>query len=137
LSLSLDNKPIINNFTTPIYAGSKGIKLDWGAIDLESGIKCYLSLGSTPGETDVTKGWISVGNLKTYQISVNSTGVTIQFENSKKYYATLMVENGSGLAIQQTSPAIIVDLTPPPTPVVLDDGSYTNRADRLRANWKP
>ncbi|MCL6591947.1 MAG: PKD domain-containing protein, partial [Firmicutes bacterium] len=128
--------PTITSFTAPAYAGSKGVKLDWQAADPESGVKCYLGLGMNPGEMDVTKGWISIGNLKTYQISVDSTGVPIQFENGRKYYATLMVENGSGLAVQQTSPAITIDLTPPPTPVVLDDGSYTNRADRLRANWK-
>lgn len=128
--------PVISRFTVPLYAGIKGIKLDWETTDPESGVKCYLGLGTTCGATDVTKGWLTVGNLKTYQINVDSSGNTIQFENGGRYYATLMIENGAGLSIQQTSGSIKTDLTPPPVPVVLDDGSYTNQADRLRANWK-
>jgi hypothetical protein len=129
-------KPVISSFTTPQYAGAKGIKLGWNAFDPESGIQCYLGLGTTSGTTDISKGWLTVGNLKIYQISIDSSGNAIRFENGKRYYATLMIENGAGLSIQQTSGSIKIDLTPPPVPIVLDDGSYTNRDDRLRANWK-
>ncbi len=128
--------PVIANFKAPDFGSAAGIICSWEASDPESGVQCYLGLGTAPGEIDVTNGWINAGNLRRYQLSADSTGSPIPFENGRRYYITLMVENGSGLAVQQVSPAVVMDLSIPPTPVVMDDGSYTNRNDRLRANWK-
>ena len=128
--------PVIQSFISPAYAGGQGIPLSWEATDPESGIQCFLGLGTTPGANDVSRGWLSLGNLKAFQINRDKDGNTITFDNGRKYYATLMIANGSGLTVQKTSPAVKIDLTPPLVPVVLDDGSYTNRADRLRSNWK-
>ncbi|HEX3046899.1 MAG TPA: Ig-like domain-containing protein [Bacillota bacterium] len=130
------SSPIIGNLKVPTYGNGNGINVTWDASDTESGVKCYLGLGTDPGTTDVTKGWLALGGLKAYQINRDISGAAIVFESGQRYYATLLAENGAGLAVEQTGGAIRIDLTPPPVPVVLDDGSYTNRADRLRANWK-
>jgi hypothetical protein len=128
--------PVSDSFIAPAYFGAEGILLSWAVSDPESGINCYLGLGASPGQTDLTEGWVPVGSLKTYQLNRDVNHAPISFTNGAKYYATLMMENGSGLTIQKNSPVIICDLTPPPTPVVLDEGKYTNHNDILKANWK-
>lgn len=128
--------PGIYEFTTPVYADGTGITVFWEAKDEESGVKCFLGVGSSPGDYSLTRGLISVGNLKSYHIREDATSNSIEWENGRSYYVTLLVENGSGLVAQKTSLPVLVDLIPPPAPLVLDEGNYTNRTDRLKANWK-
>lgn len=130
-------KPVIHSLTVPDFIDGNGIPLNWSAADPESGIQCQVALGTSPGATDVTNGWVQVGGLKTFKINQDSAGALIQFVNGQKYYASLRVMNGSGLMVEKDSQApVVVDLTAPPVPVVLDEGKYSNHNDRLRASWK-
>ncbi|HBE79016.1 MAG TPA: hypothetical protein DDW65_14765, partial [Firmicutes bacterium] len=129
--------PVINNLTVPNFSDGSGITLTWNAGDLESGVQCQLALGTSPGTADVTNGWVQVGGLKTFKLNQDSNGTLIQFVSGQKYYANLMVINGAGLTVEKNSQIpVIVDLTAPPVPVVLDEGKYSNHNDRLRASWK-
>ena len=128
--------PEITAWSVPKYADAKGISLEWTATDPESGIKCYAGIGASPGRNEITKGWIYLGNLNKFMISQDKTGETIPFAHKEKYYVTIMAENGAGLTIQQTGEPVLMDLTPPQPPVVIDEGNYTNRDDRLKFTWK-
>lgn len=128
--------PVITGFTLPKYAAGDGIDLSWAADDPESGVKCYAGIGITPGGTDVSKGWIYLGNVRKFRLSRDATGETIEFAHKQRYYVTIMVQNGAGLAVQETGAPVLIDLTPPDPPVVIDEGNYTNRADQLKFSWK-
>lgn len=128
--------PTITEFNYPAYSIGNGIDLTWAANDPESGVKCYAGIGTNPGETLVTKGWIDLGNLKQFRISQDTTGTGIWFEHGRKYYLTLLVENSAGKAVQQISTAITIDRTAPDPPIVIDEGNYTNRNDQLKFTWK-
>ena len=128
--------PQIYSFKPPVFAGKQGVQLSWGAYDAESGVNCLVGLGENPKENSLTKGWIPVGNLRDYLISHDLNGEQIKLENGKKYYLTLVAINGAGLVTEVASGAIVADLTPPPVPVVEDEGMYSNRSDRLKAIWK-
>lgn len=128
--------PTITEFNYPAYSIGNGIDLTWAANDPESGVKCYVGIGTNPGETLVTKGWLDLGNLKQFRISQDTTGSEIRFEHGRKYYLTLLVENSAGKAVQQISTAITIDRTAPEPPIVIDEGNYTNRNDQLKFTWK-
>lgn len=128
--------PEIIEFNYPAYAAGSGIFLNWSANDPESGVKCYIGVGTSPGETDLTKGWLNLGGLKQYLICQDTNGVGIDFIHGQQCYLTILVENGAGLTVQQISAPVKIDLTPPEPPVVLDEGNYTNRSDRLKFSWK-
>jgi hypothetical protein len=130
-------KPMIDSLTVPDFADGSGILFNWSAADAESGIQCQLALGTNPGASDVTHGWLPVGGLKTFKINQDSHGTLIQFTSGRKYYASLRVINGAGLLAEKDSQTpVVIDLTAPPVPVVIDEGKYTNHNDRLRASWK-
>lgn len=128
--------PEITAWKIPRYASADGIKLEWNATDPESGVKCYAGIGASPGGNEITKGWIYLGNLNKFMLSQDQTGATIPFTHNAKYYVTIMAENGAGLTVQQTGEPVLMDLTPPEPPVVIDEGNYTNRNDRLKFSWK-
>lgn len=128
--------PTITEFNYPAYSIGNGIDFTWVANDPESGVKCYAGIGTSPGETLVTKGWLDLGNLKQFRISQDTTGTGIWFEHGRRYYLTLLVENGAGKAVQQISTAITIDRTAPDPPIVIDEGNYTNRNDQLKFTWK-
>ena len=128
--------PEITAFTVPQYVNGEGIDLTWEANDPESGIKGYAGIGVNPGETGVTKGWIYLGNMKRFRITHDTAGQAIEFTHNQKYYLTLMVQNGAGTTIQQIGSPVLIDLTPPEPPVVIDEGKYSNRNDQLKFSWK-
>lgn len=128
--------PEITTWSVPKYADAKGISLEWTATDPESGIKCYAGIGASSGGNEITKGWIYLGNLNKFMLSQDKTGETIPFTHNEKYYVTIMVENGAGITIQLTGEPVLMDLTPPEPPIVIDEGNYTNRSDRLKFSWK-
>ena len=128
--------PVITELTLPKYAAGDGIDVSWAADDSESGVKCYAGIGVTPGDTEVSKGWIYLGNAREFRLNQDAAGETIEFKHKQRYYVTIMVQNGAGLAIQQTGAPVLIDLTPPDTPVVIDEGNYTNRSDQLKFSWK-
>ncbi len=129
-------EPEITEFILPKYAAGDGIELSWAARDPESGIKCYAGIGSGPGGTEVSEGWIYLGNSRKFRLIQDAAGENIEFTHKQRYYVTIMVQNGAGLAVQQTGTPVLVDLTPPEPVIVIDEGNYTNRADQLKFSWK-
>jgi hypothetical protein len=128
--------PEITEFTYPTYSDGTGLSLTWVATDPESGVKCYIGVGTTPGETDLTKGWLSLGNMKQFLIYQDTTGTEISFTHGQRCYLTLLVENGASLTGQQISSPVCIDRTAPAPPVVIDQGNYTNHRDQLKFSWK-
>lgn len=128
--------PEIIDFSYPVYSNGSGLLLNWLANDPESGVKCYIGAGTSPGGTDLTKGWLNLGNMKQYLICQDTDGTEIDFVHRQQCYLTLLVENGAGLTVQRISTRIPIDRTAPEPPVVIDEGNYTNRSDRLKFSWK-
>lgn len=109
---------------------SSSIHATWSAADSESGIAAYsYSVGTSPGATNV-KGWTSVGAAT--QVTV--TGLTLS--NGTTYYVNVRATNGAGLVGPVgSSDGIVLDITPPSMPVVVDDGAWTASVTELRASW--
>lgn len=128
--------PDIRGFEYPNYSTGNGIDLAWAANDSESGVKCYAGIGTSPGESGVTKGWLALGNLKQFRICQDTAGNGIEFAHGQKYYLTLLAENGAGRTVQKISTGITIDRTVPQPPIVIDEGNYTNRNDQLKFSWK-
>ncbi len=106
------------------------ISATWTASDPESGIAEYdMSVGTAAGATDVAD-WLSVGDNTTY----TRTGLTLK--DGVTYFINVQATNGAGLLGNVgSSNGIMVDSTPPTTPVVTDDGDTTSVLDRLHATW--
>lgn len=102
----------------------------WSASDPESEIAEYFyAVGTTPNGTDI-RGWTSAGA----QTSVVITSLPLV--DGKKYYISAKARNSAGMGSSAgTSDGITVDVTPPSTPVVTDDGNYTMDANNLHAKW--
>lgn len=118
---------------TPKYATSSGLRISWKANDTESGIaKLEVALGNDYYETEVTGGWVKLnGNI----LSTDIDGNPLKLINGQRYYLTFRVINGAGLITQRISESIIIDDTPPPVPVVEDQGDFINRDNYLKAHW--
>jgi hypothetical protein len=114
------------------FTGSmNALSAHWdSAGDPESGIKAYwYAIGTTIGGTDV-KDYTDNG----IRTAVTVTGLSLA--QGETYYFSVKAENGAGLF----SPAVAsngqtVDTTVPTTPVVKDEGDYTNRISELSAQW--
>lgn len=102
----------------------------WTSVDAESGIARYeYAVGTTSGGTDAL-GWTSAGAATDYTIS----GLTLV--SGKTYYISVRAINGAGVASPVgISDGILVDATPPTTPVVIDDGQFTTNTTTLHATW--
>lgn len=102
----------------------------WATADPESGItSCEYAVGTTQGGTDV-RGWTAVGPVT----SVIIDGLSLA--DGMTCYISVRATNGAGLVSQVgTSDGILVDLTPPSAPTVIDDGAYTTNATQLHAVW--
>lgn len=114
------------------YCTSDQLYLKWGATDPESGISSYqVQIGTAPGGDEVTAGWITLDHSGAGSIQ----GLALSEDHT--YYVTLRVTNGAGLIREVSSNGFRVDNTPPPTPIVLDDGRYTSEEPiHLNFNWK-
>ncbi|MEN6416428.1 MAG: PQQ-binding-like beta-propeller repeat protein [Armatimonadota bacterium] len=110
-------------FKTSLYAS-------WASSDGESGVVEYeMSVGTTPGEADIAD-WLSVGSAMSY----TRTGLSL--EDGVTYYVNVKAKNGAGnWSDVGSSDGILIDSTPPTTPVVIDDGDSTLLIDRLHATW--
>lgn len=102
----------------------------WTCSDPESGITLYeYAVGTSAGATD-TRDWTSA-NAQT-SITIDS----LLLADGAIYYISVRATNGAGLVSELgTSDGIIVDLTPPSTPTVTDDGVYSTSASQLHATW--
>ncbi|MHB9035641.1 MAG: beta-alanine-activating enzyme beta-propeller domain-containing protein [Armatimonadota bacterium] len=110
-------------FKTSIYAS-------WTSFDTESGVVEYqMSVGTTPGGADVA-AWANVGNVTSY------TRAGLHLQDGVTYYVNIKAKNGAGRwSDAGSSDGILIDSTPPTTPVVTDDGDSTLMLDRLHATW--
>lgn len=102
----------------------------WQSSDPESGIAEYsMSVGTSAGATDVAD-WMSVGS----QTSYTRTG--LRLEDGVTYYINIMARNGAGAwSAAGSSDGVMIDSTPPTTPVVTDDGDTQALLDRIHATW--
>ena len=102
----------------------------WSSGDPESGIaECFYAVGATPGGTDI-RDWTSAGAQTSAVIT------SLLMIDGSKYYISVKARNGAGAdSAVGTSDGITVDITPPSTPVVTDDGTYTMDATKLHARW--
>ena len=102
----------------------------WSAVDQESGISGYeYAIGTAPGAQDVL-AFTNAGPAT----EVSQNGLSLV--NGGTYYFSVRATNGAGLIGDVgTSDGIIVDYTPPSTPVVTDDGQYSTSPSSLHASW--
>ncbi len=129
LDLTPPSTPAVTD--TGTYWGYKtSIWASWIAEDPESEIAEYaLSVGTSPGAIDVAD-WMSVGN----RTSFTRTG--LQLVDGVTYYINVRARNGAGSwGDVGSSDGVLIDSTPPTTPVVTDDGDTTSILDSLHATW--
>ncbi len=102
----------------------------WTADDPHSGIADYqYAIGTTPGGTNIV-AWTSAGTLN----EITRTGLTL-FQGAT-YFFTVKAKNRAGSwSTVGTSSGVLVDTTPPPAPLVVDDGLYTQVGTSLHATW--
>lgn len=126
-------QPEVVELVTPKYATSSGLTISWEGNDPESGIaKVQVALGSDFHKTDITVGWV---NLNGSTLSSDVNGKPLNLMNGQRYYLTFRAINGAGLITQRISESIRIDDTPPPVPVVEDQGAFINRKSYLKAHW--
>ena len=129
LDLTAPSTPVVTD--TGKYWGYKtSISANWQSSDAESGISEYeMSVGTSAGATDVAP-WLNVGNSTSY------TRKGILLSDGVTYYVNIRAKNGAGKwSDVGSSDGVLVDSTPPTTPVVTDDGDTTSVLDRLHATW--
>jgi len=123
--------------TTPVVtdagawsASPTTINASWSSTDPESGVVEYkYAVGTTPGATNVLN-WTSAGSQTTLDIG------PLALSDLGTYYVSVKARNAAGAeSAVGTSDGIRLDLTPPTTPTVTDDGYYTVDATRLHALW--
>lgn len=112
---------------TIVAAASSSVQFRIDAADSESAVAQaqYAALYST----DVSSaGWTDcqAGSI------VTAPG---PFDLTQKLYIAARVRNGAGLWSTAVLREIILDTTPPTTPVVTDDGVYTSDPTTLHAAW--
>ena len=138
--VTVDNTaPEITELKTPSYTTPNNFVFEWAGNDDCSGISRVLAaVGTDYNQSDVTKGWVEVtGNNVKLSRDINGEPIVFDSENTKRYYLTLRLVNGAGLTAEKAAPAIVVDNTPPPTPVVYDQGGFINTKPEqpLEAHW--
>jgi hypothetical protein len=131
--------PEITELKTPLYATSDNFGFQWAGSDDCSGVSQVLAaIGTDYNRTDVTKGWVQVtGNSVKLSRDSNGDPLVFDLNTTKRYYLTLRLVNGAGLTVEKAAPAIVVDNTPPPVPVVLDQGGFINTKPEqpMEAHW--
>ncbi|HEX3046588.1 MAG TPA: PKD domain-containing protein [Bacillota bacterium] len=128
-------KPVIRKLIVPEYTTSEKLGITWEGADPESGIGLVqAALGSDFYGTDITGGWVTI-NGHSSGLAVDAQGNPLKLETGKRYYLTLRLVNAAGLATEAAANGIMIDDTPPPTPLVLDQGWCINTKQPLEANW--
>ena len=109
---------------------STRLHASWSAHD-SSGIADFrYAIGTSAGATD-TADWTTLRGT--------ATGITrngLHLESNKTYYFAVTFRNRNGeSSLVGSSDGIKVDTTPPTTPVVTDEGTYTPTTTQLPASW--
>ena len=127
--------PEIAEVTAPAFTTSDRLWFQWAGADPESQIaKVQVALGSDYLLTDVTKGWVETTGEQGI-LSCDINGAKLNLPTNTKCYLSLRLTNGAGLMTEVTTRPITIDDTPPPTPIVDDQGAYINDQQPLEANW--
>ena len=102
----------------------------WSAADPESGIAHYrYCIGTAAGLNDVAD-WLDVGT------ATEDTRQGLSLVSGQTYYITVIAINGAGGESQPvSSDGIMLDLTPPTTPIVTDNGKYWGYKTYMPASW--
>lgn len=110
------------------YSGDDTVQFSWSAIDAQSGIARYqISTGTTP-EPPPGAIFFNVGSLTEIELS--------DLAHNTTQYVYIKAVNGAGLtSAVGASNGILIDLTLPSTPVVLDSGVYSTSASSLSFSW--
>lgn len=134
--VTIDNtKPNITKLITPEYTTSDKLGFFWEGSDPESAVTLVqAALGSDFYNTDISGGWVTI-NANSSTLAVDAQGNPLQLETGRRYYLTLRLVNGAGLATEIVGNGIMIDDTPPPVPVVMDQGACINTKQFLQANW--
>lgn len=129
IDMTAPSQPIVTDDGAYTTIGTQ-LHAKWSSSDPQSGIAKYeCAVGTTPGGTDAL-AWTSAGTATDYVITVPT------LISGKTYYISARAINGAGTAsLVGTSDGILVDFTPPTTPVVVDDGQYTTDTSKLHATW--
>ncbi|MBP6964471.1 MAG: PQQ-binding-like beta-propeller repeat protein [Armatimonadetes bacterium] len=129
VDLSAPSSPVVTD-DGDATASPDTLHASWSASDLQSGVVEYLyAIGTSPGSSDVA-GWTSAGT----EAEITRSGLSLA--SGTTYYLAVKAKNGAGLWSEVgSSDGILVDLTPPITPIVVDDGEFTASADTLHASW--
>lgn len=127
--------PDLVELIVPKFTTSDQLWLQWAGVDLESSIsQVQVAVGTDYMLTDVTKGWVKIAGEKG-TLSCDSNGLPLKLLTNSKYYMTLRLSNGVGLTTEIVAQPITIDDTPPPIPVVYDQGGFINDQQPLEANW--
>lgn len=134
--VTVDATPgVIDRLSAPNYATSNNLRFSWNGNDPESGVdRVEVALGSDYYRTDVSGGWLTV-NGNDILLTHAKNGEPLNLISGSKYYLTLRLTNGAGLISETIAPGILIDDTPPPVPVVYDQGAYINLQQPLEAHW--
>lgn len=127
--LTIDSTPpIILSLEAPKYAASQQLAISWRGEEDYSSITYQLKVGATAGGDQILD-WTPVGQKNQHIFA------DLEIGNGEIIYITLMAENSSKLSSVRGSGPIIIDNTPPPTPLVFDQGMYTTKDTYLEASW--
>ena len=74
--------------------------------------------------------WIDIGRKE--QITLNN----LEVEHGDIIYVTIRAINNSGLTDIKVSKPIVIDDTPPPVPIVIDEGLYSTDDTKLYIDWR-
>ena len=121
--------PVVTD--TGVFWGYKtSLWASWTSGDPESGVvDCQVSVGTSSGATDVA-AWKSLGAVTSYTV----TG--LHLSDGVTYYFNVKTRNGAGgWSAVGSSDGVVIDSTPPTTPIVIDDGDTTSVLDSLHATW--
>ncbi len=125
--------PQISKFDPSEYATSQDITFEWTGLDVESDIdSVQVAIGTDYNKTDITKGWVDVIGE---HLSCDVNGDQLNLQNGMQYYLTLRLVNGAGLTTEMAGKSTRIDDTPPPAPIVQDQGDFINVAQPLEAHW--
>lgn len=128
-------------FVTPTASTSGGLRIGWNVTDAESGIAAMEAVIETYGESGEL---VRIADPIPLAARESTTGIVISADgygnplnlvSGKKAILTLRATNGAGATADVTAPAVTIDDTEPPVPLVRDQGDVINTGQVLEANW--
>jgi hypothetical protein len=129
-------------FTLPTACTSNDLEIGWKLSDGESGIKSIRAILERIDESGdivrVVDESIRLPVSETasgVRLSSDADGNPLALPTGTRLLITLRVTNGAGATVDKAASAIMIDNSPPPVPVVVDQGNVINTAQYLVANW--